>query len=84
MPITDPDSPSPHSPTHTLGIDPETFGKLIDEYTGAELAQIFRAMNGTPEPVRDAYRPDPESAWPWVAFWLAAAAVAITWILQTR
>lgn len=61
-----------------LPLSEETFSRMIEEYSGGELADILRAMQGLPE---ENPAPQPESPWPNVVFYLSAAAVAITWII---
>lgn len=70
---------TPTHPASRITLDAETLRKMVEEYTGAEVAEILRAVNGLPEPER--LRAAPESPWASVAAYLAIAAIAITWIL---
>jgi hypothetical protein len=66
----------------SIALDAETLRKMVEEYTGAQLAEILRAVNGLPEPER--LLAAPESPWASVVFILSTAAVLITVILKSR
>lgn len=77
-----PPRPQIYGHVHT-SISDEVMTRMIEEFTGDELAQILRALNGVPEPEKPRVTIT-ESPWPWVAFWLAVGAIGTAYVLCTH